>query len=390
MLGVVEMSHVFVDAELAWKRKAKVRMLVDTVATHTYFQCITARRMVGFSRGESRTRIIGSPESLLEPDMPRIRVGLVHALGLSPLSLALAQTRVALFGDGRHAPKSRFDTTSLRIFTPRLALSTWLGRVRADRKAPILNFVNRTPTPVEEGWSVRVTRVRDWRAGHLTYDSHDGTDFVVPPGTQVCAAAPGRVVAIRREFNRGGLKLYLDHGGTLFTTSNHLAHVLVTVGQDVRRGECVAISGYSGLDAVVGFPWLAPHVHYNVWLAGVAVDPYAAVDGEVSLWRRRNDPVPLQRGEVVDDPPWSSSFSAAGVARCLAACRDDEVRAQLASLGDAERRGAELLIESITYPTRFSERDAGRLLFEGAPARLPRLDLPLHADDFTGTVILER
>jgi len=322
--------------------------------------------------------------------MAKMPVSWVDALGLSPLPLALRQARIAVVGDGRQTPKSRFGISSLHVFTPRLAVSTWLGRKREDRKAPVLNFVNRTPTPVEEGWSVRVTQVRDWRGGRLTYDSHNGTDFVVPPGTPVCAAAPGRVVAIRREFNRGGLKLYLDHGGTLVTTSNHLAKVLVELGQDVRRGQVVALSGYSGLDAVVGFPWVAPHVHYNVWHGGIAVDPYAATEDEPSLWRRRNDPVPLQPEEIVDDPPWTSSFSSVGVARCLRACRDGAVEQLVTGLSNVERQGAELLLETITYPTRFSTPEAGRLLFDDVPPRRPCLDLPLHADDFDGTVITER
>jgi len=319
----------------------------------------------------------------------RAPVPLVEALGLTPLPLALRQAKLAVFGDGRQTKGSRFDVTSLHIFTPRLSVATWLGQVRADRKAPIMNFVNRTPTPVEEGWSVRVTQVCDWRGGRLTYDSHNGTDFVVPPGTRVCAAAPGRVVSIRREFNRGGLKLYIDHGGTLVTTSNHLAKVLVGVGDTVTRGQVVAISGYSGIDAVVGFPWVAPHVHYNVWFGGVAADPYAADDTETSLWRRRNDPCPWA-GDVVDDAPWASSFSAAGVARCLAACRDDEVRAMIGQKGSVEEQGAELLIETITYPLRFTNPEAGRLLYDDIPARAPRLDLPLHRDQFDGTVIIDR
>jgi len=313
----------------------------------------------------------------------------VDALGLSPLPLAVRQAKRAIFGDGQ-TPKSRFDLTSLHIFTPSLSVSTWRGRMRPDRKVPIMNFVNRTPTPVEEGWSVRVRQVRDWRGGRLTYDSHNGTDFVVPPGLPVVAAAPGQVVAIRREFNRGGLKLYLDHGGTLVTTSNHLSRILVTVGQQVARGEVVAWSGYSGLDGVVGFPWVAPHVHYNVWYGGIAADPYAADDDEISLWRRRNDPVPLQPGERTDDGPWSSSFSADGVARCLEACADDGVRATVNALGSVQARGAELLIESITYPTRFAVKEAGRLLFDDIAERRPILDLPFAADDVSGTVAIDR
>ena len=44
------------------------------------------------------------------------------------------------------------------------------------------------------------------------------------------------------------------------------AHLLV-------RGQPVARSGYSGIDAVITFPWGTPHIHFNVWLHGRPVDP---------------------------------------------------------------------------------------------------------------------
>ncbi|MDA1196225.1 MAG: M23 family metallopeptidase, partial [Planctomycetota bacterium] len=131
------------------------------------------------------------------------------------------------------------------------------------------NLFNRTPTPEADGWSVRVTQVRDFRGRRLTYDSHNGTDFAIPPGTVVVASAPGRVASRRSEYNRGGLKLYVDHGDGLMSTYHHLGRTLVAVGADVARGQPIALSGYSGLDALVSFPWVAPHVHYNVLLGGV-------------------------------------------------------------------------------------------------------------------------
>jgi murein DD-endopeptidase len=322
--------------------------------------------------------------------MPRVSVPLVKALGLSPLPLALRQAKLAVVGDGI-TPKSRFDLTSLHIFTPQLSVRTWLGHMRDDKRAPIMNFFNHTPTPVEEGWSVRVRQVRDWRGGALTYDSHNGTDFVVPPGTPVAAAASGIVVAIRREFNRGGLKLYIDHGGSLVTTSNHLSDVHVAVGDHVGRGQVVATSGYSGLDAVIGFPWVAPHVHYNVWYGGVAVDPYAPSDAEISLWRSRNDPIPWDGVSVDDDEGHVvGSFSAAGVDRCLSAVAVSDLKDRVAAIADVQHKGTELLIESITYPTRFRVPEAGRLLFDDVAPRSPRLDLPFCREDITGTFIIDR
>ncbi|MBM4283234.1 MAG: M23 family metallopeptidase, partial [Deltaproteobacteria bacterium] len=134
---------------------------------------------------------------------------------------ALRQAWFALRGDPS-VPGSKVGPSSLKIFTPRLAVATWRGQRALGRTVPVVNLVNRTPTPVAQGWSVRVTQVRDFRGRDLTYDSHNGTDFVIPPGTVVVPSAPGRVLSLRSEYNRGGLKLYVDHGGGLLTSYNHL------------------------------------------------------------------------------------------------------------------------------------------------------------------------
>ena len=320
--------------------------------------------------------------------MPR-DVSFADVLGLRPLPLAIAQMRMTFAGDA-FVPSSRFDTTSLRMLRPRLAFETWTGRVRADRLVPIFNLVNRTPTPVEEGWSVRKTQVRDFRGRDLTYDSHNGTDFCVPPGTIVVAAAPGRVLAVRREFHRGGLKVYVDHGDGLVTTYNHLSRALVAVGDEVTRAQPIALSGASGIDSTLMFPWVAPHVHFNVWLDGAAVDPFAA-PGETSLWRGGNGPLPSS-GPDERDRGRPESHDAAAIDAVLAVCRDPRFVESARQVCDTDERAMHVLVETVTYPTRFSVPEAGRLLYaesgepsaSGAHVRRPRLDLPFQAQSFSG------
>jgi murein DD-endopeptidase MepM/ murein hydrolase activator NlpD len=297
------------------------------------------------------------------------RLSTAELFGLTPLRATLRQARLVFAGD-QTVPKSRFDATSLAILTPRLAIATWRGRRAAGRRVPVSNLFNHDPAPVDDGWSVRVTRVRDFRGGRLTYDSHNGTDFVVPPGTVVVAAAPGRVVARRQEWNRGGLKLYVDHGDGLMTTYNHLGRALVDVGSDVARGTPIALSAYSGVDGLLAFPWSAPHVHFNVSLDGVLVDPFAA-PADVPLWRAGNAPTPATD---VDDAFTPTVFDPARV----------ETLRALLRVPDARRDGFQLLIEAQTYPTRFSRADAGRVLFSTIHPRAPRLDLPFRAADYDG------
>jgi murein DD-endopeptidase MepM/ murein hydrolase activator NlpD len=287
-----------------------------------------------------------------------------------------------VFRGAEGVPPSRFDASSLGIFQPGLALRTWLGLRRADRRVPIYNLFNRTPTPIAEGWSVRRTQVRDFRGGTLTYDSHNGTDFAVPPGTVVVAAAPGRVLRVSAEFNRGGLKVFVDHGRGLITTSNHLGRALVREGDLVRRGQAIALSGASGIDMFLMFPWNAPHVHFNVWLNGVPVDPFAEPD-ETSLWRRRNDPVPHDGEAAGDADAAPTAWDGDAVAAAIASCAVASVRDALGAVPRLDVRAMAVLFEQNYYPTRFP---SPRAPYAATFPREPRLDLPFRAADAAGIV----
>ena len=301
-----------------------------------------------------------------------------ETFGITPVTTRLAEMAVTFRG-AEGVPPSRFDASSLGIFQPGLALRTWLGRGRADRRVPIYNLFNRTPTPIADGWSVRKTQVRDFRCGTLTYDSHNGTDFAVPPGTIIVAAAPGRVLRVSSEFNRGGLKVFVDHGRGLVTTSNHLGRALVREGDLVRRGQPIALSGASGIDMLLMFPWNAPHVHFNVWLNGEPVDPFAE-PGEASLWRRQNDPVP-DDGVADDGGVAPTAWDAATVDAAVSSCDVAAVRAELRAIERVELRAMAVLFQLNYYPTRFGARVGPHAAMF---PREPRLDLPFRAADVVG------
>lgn len=283
----------------------------------------------------------------------RDRLSVMEVFGLDPIGVRAREAMLALRGDAS-VPPTKFGLSSLGILHPRLSVKTWLGRRRDDRRIPISNLFNHTQTPLREGWSVRKTQVKDFRGKDLTYDSHNGTDFAVPVGTVVVAPAPGRVLRVSSEWNRGGLKVFVDHGRGLVTTCNHLARTHVAVGDVVARGEPIALSGYSGIDALVAFPWSVPHVHFNVWLDGVNVDPFSQGD-DTSLWIHGNDPRPADGTE--NDGPFVSTMDAAAM---------------------------DALFERNYYPTRFPPREERPL-----PEREARLTLPFRALDFDGVTFAD-
>lgn len=318
------------------------------------------------------------------------RVGLIEALGVLPIGKTLREARLAVAGDGS-TPKTRADLSSLRQYRPRLALALWLGRKPLGRRVPVTNLFNYLQPPPELGWSVRVTNVRDFRGGDTTYDSHNGTDLAIPPGTAVCAAAPGQVLRVSSEFHRGGRKVFLDHGRGLVTTYNHLARPLVAPGQRVRRGERIAISGYSGIDAVIAFPWVPPHVHFNCWLNGRYVDPFAPAQSPApSLWRRHNDPTPAAPADLQDDAFEPSSFDEAAISAAAAACRHPDSRREIEQAGTIAERAGAALMHLAYFPTRFDHARLGPAftLYRETFERASRLDLPFSADDYDGIEIL--
>jgi murein DD-endopeptidase len=309
--------------------------------------------------------------------MDRSRVGPLEAFGLSPAGPALADARRALLGTP-FAPRVQWGPSSALIFQPWVSLPTWLGRVRPDRKLPIYNFFNRVKGPAGGGYSTRVTYARDFLGGRRTYDGHLGTDFACPVGTPLVAAAPGVVLRVANDMAMGGLKVCIDHGRGVFTTMNHLARTFVAVGDRVARGQVVALSGASGMEFVLCFPWVSPHLHFNTWLDGEPVDPFA-LPGEEALWLGGNQPSP-HRGPARDDFE-ATEWDEAETARALAGCKDPEQRARIAALPEPARRAAEILVLAAYRPSMFEEVPR---LYRERHARVPLLDLPFRAADFDG------
>jgi murein DD-endopeptidase MepM/ murein hydrolase activator NlpD len=95
---------------------------------------------------------------------------------------------------------------------------------------------------------------------------HTGVDIDAPYGTPVRAAGDGDVTGAQMGAGYGR-EVTLDHGHDVMTLYGHLSAVAVYPGQHVTRGEIIGYIGESGRAT-------GPHLHYEVRLHNVPVNPY--------------------------------------------------------------------------------------------------------------------
>ena len=94
---------------------------------------------------------------------------------------------------------------------------------------------------------------------------HRGIDYVASEGDTVFATGAGSVIEVRK--HRGfGLAVKIDHGHDVRTFYAHLGQALVKQGQQVHRGEPIALIGESGTQSSIG-------LHYEVRIDGVSINP---------------------------------------------------------------------------------------------------------------------
>jgi len=95
--------------------------------------------------------------------------------------------------------------------------------------------------------------------------AHKGVDLAAPVGTPIYATADG-VVGKAAWFGGYGLYVQLEHGNDLETRYGHMSRLNVAEGQTVHKGDILGYVGTTGRST-------GPHLHYEVRVDGVAVNP---------------------------------------------------------------------------------------------------------------------
>ncbi len=175
-------------------------------------------------------------------------------------SSAASADMTAAARDARTSPISGGDEQFRNLF------ASWQSLDGADASSP-------TPTT-----SIAIPSIMPLASAKLTSDygmrthpvvggrrNHKGVDLAAPTGTPVFATADG-VVSRADVFSTYGLYISLQHGAALETRYAHLSRLAVAAGQRVNKGDIIGYVGSTGRST-------GPHLHYEVRMDGVAVNP---------------------------------------------------------------------------------------------------------------------
>jgi murein DD-endopeptidase MepM/ murein hydrolase activator NlpD len=94
---------------------------------------------------------------------------------------------------------------------------------------------------------------------------HKGLDIATRKGTPIIAPADGVVTFAGNKWLMGNM-VALDHGYGMLTRYGHCVKIIKKKGDHVKRGEVLALVGNTGRST-------GPHLHYEIRLNGVPVNP---------------------------------------------------------------------------------------------------------------------
>lgn len=131
--------------------------------------------------------------------------------------------------------------------------------VRMENLPAIQPVLNKDLKRTASGYGMRIDPVYHVRRFHA------GMDFSAPVGTDVFATGNAKVVFTGWKQGYGNT-VELDHGFGYTTLYAHLYKIIVRKGQNVKRGDVIALVGNTGKST-------GPHLHYEVRYQDKPVDP---------------------------------------------------------------------------------------------------------------------
>lgn len=119
--------------------------------------------------------------------------------------------------------------------------------------------------------------VRGWITSYFGYRNetfyadhdlrfHRGMDIAAEIGSPVLASAAGQVIHRGYDDTGYGKMVIIDHGYNVKTVYAHMSEIKIQKGAYVTRGKVIGLVGNTGKST-------GPHLHYEIQISGVPVDP---------------------------------------------------------------------------------------------------------------------
>jgi len=209
--------------------------------------------------------------------LPAVFFAALLAMGASPASAQTEAAAAQISGqvhritEGSPSPLGKGDEEFSQLFASWKSYENGGGIGIATPARSSVSVPSRMPLEkmtLTSGYGMRVHPVLGGRR------SHKGIDLAAPTGTPVYATADG-IVAKAEWFSSYGNYIQIEHGGELQTRYAHLSGYSVREGDRVNKGDLIGYVGSTGRST-------GPHLHYEVRVAGTAVDPTPYMTGEMS------------------------------------------------------------------------------------------------------------
>jgi murein DD-endopeptidase MepM/ murein hydrolase activator NlpD len=153
------------------------------------------------------------------------------------------------------------DSLSLQLDHKGDALSLLESQLLDERirKSALPTSLPLNRTWIASSFGLRIDPITGQRA------MHEGVDFPASVGTSIHSAAAGIVLRVESHSAYGNM-IEIDHGSGMTTRYAHCSKILARQGALVKRGQVIADVGNTGRTT-------GPHLHFEVRIKGVAVNP---------------------------------------------------------------------------------------------------------------------
>jgi len=201
-----------------------------------------------------------------------------------------AQGEAAVVGDLRF--KSLFSSwTALERSSPVLGSDAEVAEAVTAYSAPFarptVSVPSRMPlagAQLTSGYGMRTHPVLGVRR------KHTGIDLAASTGTPVYATGDG-VVGRADWYSSYGLYISINHGAAMETRYAHLSRLAVAAGDSVKKGDLIGYVGSTGRST-------GPHLHYEVRVEGLAVNPIPyMIESEMQVAYLGDRKIPGRGGE---------------------------------------------------------------------------------------------